>query len=83
MPAGWGREPIVFPTRKALMLLIQVAHPSERPASVWQGGSGDMIAPGAGTTPVWASSHHLLTPSPQALQMLQNRYISTPSTTLC
>lgn len=73
MPAGWGREPIVFPTRKGLMLLIQVAHPSERPASVWQGDSGDMIAPGAGTTLVRASSYHLLTPSPQVLQMLQPR----------
>lgn len=71
--------PSLFPTRKGLMLLINVAHPSEKACLHLAGGlSGDGIAPGAGTTPVLASSHHLLTPSPQALQKLKNQYILSP-----
>lgn len=56
--------PSLFPTRKGLILLTHVAHPSEKAClRLARGLSGDALAPGAGTTPVLASSHHLPTPS--------------------
>lgn len=69
----------LFPTRKDLMLLIYVAHPSEKAClCLTRGPSGDTIAPGVGTTPVLSSPHQLLSPSHQALQLLQtNTYLHT------
>ena len=51
-------------------------HPSERSClRLARGPSGDAIAAGPGSTPVLASLHRLLTPSPPAVRMSENQGI--------